>query len=160
MFIEWIVGAARNYAETNATTTEQVAQRPEGFNPWAAFFFGYMLGGMGESPAYHNYRTTTNTYYRDNYIPPTPPQDSGNWGDSSDSVDNTAGWGSGWSWSDDAGSWGDDTGSWGSDSWGSSDSGSWGSSWDSYDSGSSWGSSDSGSWGSDWGSSGSGSWGD
>lgn len=160
-------GAARDYAA--ATSSPQVVQKQEGFNPWAAFFFGYMLGGMGESPSYREYRTVNNTYYRDNYRPsPTPPQNSGNWGDSGG---DTNGVGDTWdsnesgSWFDDVGSWGsdwdsDNSGSWGSDSWDSDYGGSWGSSWDSYDSGSSWDSYDSGSWGSDWGSSDSGSWGD
>lgn len=154
-------GSARQYAENNTSTSTYVAAKPEGFNPWAAFFFGYMLGGWHESPSYRDYRTTTNNYYRDTYVPPTPPNEYGNWGENTD-TDSGAGQVSDWGWSDDnSGSWGDDTGSWGSDSWDSSDGGSWGSSWDSgssYDS--SWGSSDSGSWGSDWGSSGSGSWGE
>lgn len=155
-------GTARDYAETNTSTSTYVAAKPDGFNPWAAFFFGYMLGGMGESPAYRDYRHTTNNYYRESYVPPAPTE-YGAWGTEQEGQVDA------WGWSDDnSGSWGEDTGSWGSD-WDSTDSGSWGSdsSWDSYDSGSwdsgsSWDSYDSGSWGSDWGGSSDsgGSWGE
>lgn len=145
-----IYSEAQSQPVTSSTTQANgqvvVVQQPVQSEPsfWPYFFWGYMMGGWGNS-GYSSYRSTTNnTYYSSpSYQAEEAAQPS--WG-SDDSAPTS--WGSdsnsdsSWSSSNDSGSWGSDDSD---SSWSSgSDSGSWGS-----DSGSSWGGGESGGWGED-----------